>query len=71
MFFRLGVVNVEFQAPDLVCEYKMVLFMNPAINNSQDCNKFTFDSKNKGVVVHSSEKNLCFSEPSSCHVSQD
>ncbi|XP_058792760.1 uncharacterized protein LOC131665125 isoform X2 [Phymastichus coffea] len=61
-----GVINVEFEPADLLCEYKMVLFTSPAANNPEECNSYAFYPKTSGTVIHSFEKNLCLTETSSC-----
>lgn len=59
MFWKfLGVVNVDFKSPNLHCKYKVALFVNPYISNSEDCKKYEFNQNNY-AEIHTLEKTIC------------
>ncbi|OXU31549.1 hypothetical protein TSAR_003524 [Trichomalopsis sarcophagae] len=53
-----GVIAVSFKSPSVKCRYKVVLFVNPYINNVEDCMKYQF-AENHHAEIHSSVKNVC------------
>lgn len=56
--YVLGVINVDFKAPNQNCKYKVSLFVNPYITNSEDCKKYLFD-KDNFEEIHTLEKTVC------------
>lgn len=53
-----GIVDVSFKSPSLKCKYKVVLFVNPYIDNMEDCKKYEF-KKDNHAEIHSVVKTIC------------
>ena len=49
---------MDFKTPNVLCKYKVALFVNPGIDNSEECRKYQFH-KNNYAQIHTLEKTIC------------
>lgn len=51
-------MNVDLKSPSTNCKYKVSLFVNSKIDNSNDCKNYVFNKDNRDEI-HTLDKTIC------------